>query len=227
MNDGVVTDMVKIVAIIADGTIRDHRFVGRKLAEAEELCIICADGAARHLRQLNRVPAFIIGDMDSADRATLDYFEKKGSTILKYPVHKDETDTQLALEQACDMLHPDEVWIFGALGGRIDHSLANISLLILGVKRGVRVKIIEEACELFVVTNSAIIDGVAGQTVSLLPLSTEASGITLEGFEYPLSDGVMEIGRPYGISNTLITSRGRISVTSGYLLVIRYFREEE
>ncbi|HOO90405.1 MAG TPA: hypothetical protein PLA74_06245, partial [Syntrophales bacterium] len=60
-------------------------------------------------------------------------------------------------------------------------------------------------------------------TVSLLPLSTNVSGIRLEGFRYPLTDAVMEIGVPYGISNRLMGTRGTISITSGYLLVIRQF----
>lgn len=215
--------MGKRVFIISNGVINDPEFIRQKLKEANTPIIICADGAARYLCPLGIVPEFIIGDMDSIDDDTVRYFEKKGSTILTYPGNKDETDTQLALEYALK-LQPDEIFIFGALGGRIDHSLANISLLIMGVKQGIDVKIIDETCEIFIVNQQSIVEGEAGQTVSLLPLSSEVTGITLEGFEYPLSGGVMEIGRPYGISNRLIDEKGIITVKSGYLLVIRNFK---
>lgn len=214
--------MGRNVFIISGGAINDPEFLRHKIVEAQNPVIICADGAARYLRILDIVPAFIIGDMDSIDADTLEYFYRKGSTILRHPGEKDETDTQLALEYAIK-LQPRDIFIFGALGGRIDHSLANISLLIMGDKAGVRMRIIDETCELFVISRSVSIEGQKGQTVSLLPLSTEVTGITLEGFEYPLSDGVMELGNPYGISNRLTSEQGRISIQSGYLLVIRNF----
>jgi len=215
--------MGKQIFIISNGIINDSEFIRRRLREANSPIIICADGAARHLRPLNVIPAFIIGDMDSIDNETVRYFDKKGSTILTYPGDKDETDTQLAIEYALK-LQPDEIFIFGALGGRIDHTLANISLLIMGVKQGIDIKIIDETCEIFIVNQQSIVEGEAGKTVSLLPLSSEVAGVTLEGFEYPLSGGVMEIGRPYGISNRLIAEKGIITVKSGYLLVIRNFK---
>jgi len=214
--------MGRTVFIISGGTINDPEFLRHKIVEAQNPVIICADGAARYLRVLDILPAFIIGDMDSIDTDTLEYFYRKGSTILRHPGEKDETDTELALEYAIK-LRPRTIYIFGALGGRIDHTLANISLLIMGDKAGVRTIIIDETCELFIVSRSVIIEGQTGQTVSLLPLSSEVTGITLEGFEYPLSDAVMECGKPYGISNRMISEKGMISIQSGYLLVIRDF----
>lgn len=164
--------------------------------------------------------------MDSLDADLQAHFADAGSRIITRPARKDETDTQLALEYALD-LRPDEVWVFGALGGRIDHTLANISLLALGVKRGIEVRLVDEWCEVFIVTGYRDLEGEPGQTVSLFPLAGAADGIRLEGFEYPLEGGRMELGRPYGISNRLISSHGHISVASGPLLVIRYFRAEE
>jgi thiamine pyrophosphokinase len=214
--------MGRKVFIVSDGTINDPEFLRDKVVEAENPVIICADGAARYLRVLDIVPAFIIGDMDSIDADTLEYFYQKGSTVLRHPGEKDETDTQLALEYAIK-LQPHDIFIFGALGGRIDHTLANISLLTMADRAGIQARIIDETCELFIISRIATIEGKKGQTVSLLPLSSEVTGITLEGFEYPLSDGTMKLGRPYGISNRLMSEKGMISIQSGYLLVIRNF----
>jgi thiamine pyrophosphokinase len=216
--------MEKKVFIVSGGSIKNHEFLKRSLEDAGDPVIICADGAARKLLELDIFPAFIIGDMDSTEEEILRYFEQMGSKLIRYPEEKDETDTWLALEHAFGMA-PDEIIILGALGGRIDHTLANVSLLVMAAEKGIRTRIVDELCELFIVDDTAAIEGKIGDTVSIFPFSSRVSGITLEGFEYPLSDGIMEIGAPFGISNRLAEERGIISVGSGYLLVIRFYRE--
>lgn len=218
--------MKNIIFVITGGQIRDRAFFRSKLTELTPSKIICADGGARHLYPLGVIPDIIIGDMDSLSQEMQTYFEERGSRFIRYSEAKDETDTQLALEYACD-LAPEEIYVFGAFGSRIDHVTANISLLVTGAKRDIPVRLIDEWCEAFVVSREHVIAGEIGQTVSLLPLSDEVTGITLGGFEYPLENGVMEIGKPYGISNRLIAAKGVITVKTGYLLVIRYFKVED
>ncbi len=215
--------MKKVLLVVAGGEIRDTAFLRSKLSELKPAEIICADSGAGYLHTIGMVPHVIIGDMDSLSPGMLEHFTERGSRIIRFPEGKNETDTQLALEYAFDAV-PDEIYVFGAFGTRIDHTLANISLLALGVKKGIQVKFIDEWCETFVVDGESTIEGEPGQTVSLLPLSDTVTGITIEGFEYPLNDGMMEIGIPYGVSNRLIAARGIISVKSGHLLVIRYFK---
>jgi thiamine pyrophosphokinase len=215
--------MKKVLLVVAGGEIRDMAFLRSKLSELKPAEIICADSGAGYLHTIGIVPHVIIGDMDSLSPGMLEHFTERGSRIIRFPEGKNETDTQLALEYAFDAV-PDEIYVFGAFGTRIDHTLANVSLLALGVKKGIQVKFIDEWCETFVVDRESTIEGEPGQTVSLLPLSDTVTGITIEGFEYPLNDGMMEIGAPYGVSNRLIAARGVISVKSGHLLVIRYFK---
>jgi thiamine pyrophosphokinase len=215
--------MKKVLLVVAGGEIRDTAFLRSKIYELKPAEIICADSGAGYLHAIGLVPHVIIGDMDSLSPGMLEHFTERGSRIIRFPEGKNETDTQLALEYAFDAV-PDEIYVFGAFGTRIDHTLANVSLLALGVKKGIQVKFIDEWCETFVVDRESTIEGEPGQTVSLLPLSDTVTGITIEGFEYPLNDGMMEIGVPYGVSNRLIAARGVISVKSGHLLVIRYFK---
>jgi thiamine pyrophosphokinase len=215
--------MKKVLLVVAGGEIRDMAFLRSKISELKPAEIICADSGAGYLHTIGMVPHVIIGDMDSLSPGMLEHFKERGSRIIRFPEGKNETDTQLALEYAFDAV-PDEIYVFGAFGTRIDHTLANVSLLALGVKKGIQVKFIDEWCETFVVDRESTIEGEPGQTVSLLPLSDTVTGITIEGFEYPLNDGMMEIGIPYGVSNRLIAARGVISVKSGHLLVIRYFK---
>jgi thiamine pyrophosphokinase len=144
---------------------------------------------------------------------------------LRYPPRKDETDTELALRYALDR-QPDRIEIYAALGGRMDHALANISLLVAAAKSGIEARIIDGAAELFVVSGSAEIQGTPGEIVSLFSVTTEVTGIDLMGFEYSLQNATMEIGKPYGVSNRLLGEKARVSVSTGYLLVIKTGEKE-
>lgn len=209
------------VFVIAGGSIGNKEFLRSQIGIFSPDELICVDGGARHIVALDLTPQVIIGDMDSLPPEILQRCEERGSRIIRHPRAKQETDTQLALEYACRS-HPDEIRIYGALGGRIDHALANIYLLLPAARRGVTTKLVDEWCEVFVVTQTMRLEGIVGQTVSIFPLSALVQGIELEGFEYPLSGATMEIGVPYGISNRLQKDRGVIAIESGCLLVVQY-----
>ncbi|MEI8172481.1 MAG: thiamine diphosphokinase [Deltaproteobacteria bacterium] len=215
--------MRKILFVVTGGAIGSLPYFRSKVAELKPVGIICADSGAGHLYPVGLIPDIIIGDMDSLGPELLNHFKEQGSLIITYPEAKNETDTELALDYAIGM-GPDDIYVFGACGTRIDHTLANLSLLVPGIKSNVKITLIDEWCEIFMVSGKHVIEGEAGQTVSLLPFSGTVTGITLEGFEYPIENGVMEIGKPYGVSNRLKSSRGVITIGSGHLLVTRYFK---
>ena len=215
--------MGKVIFIVSGGAVGDPAFFRQQAARAAPAAVICADGGARHLDAVGVFPNLIVGDMDSLNPETRRYYEARGCRIVRHDQRKDETDTELALHEAFRM-EPTEIWIWGALGYRVDHTLANISLLIQGREKRVGVKLIDEWCELFLIEKRAVLDGEAGQTVSLFPFAGPAAGVTLTGFEFPLKEAVMEVGRPYGVSNRLTSDRGIIEVKSGRLLAVRYFR---
>jgi len=210
------------VFILSGGELGPPERLRAALAE-QPAAVICADGGARHLTAVGGAPVLIIGDLDSLDGPTQERCRQQGCRIVRHPGQKDETDTELALQEAF-ALDPAEIWIWGALGGRVDHALANISLLWQGVERGVAVKLVDHWCEVFLITGTTAIDGLAGQTVSLFPFTGEVRGVTLRGFEYPLTDAVMAPGHPRGISNRLVRDRGSVALASGCLLAVRYFQ---
>lgn len=213
------------IFVIAGGSLGSHDFFR---AQAALFCpdkLVCADGGARHLKNMGLTPQVIIGDMDSLTPEILAHFMERGSRISRHPREKKETDTQLALEYAWQLL-PREVRIYGGMGGRIDHTLANISLLAAGANKGVPTKLVDEWCEVSVITKSTAIEGLIGQTVSLLPLASPAAGIDLKGFAYPLDGGRMELGAPYGISNLLAADRAVVSIATGSLLLVKYHQQD-
>ena len=106
--------------IFASGPVSDYQLISSRITE--NALILCADGGVKHCLKCGIVPDAIIGDMDS-------YNENVDEDILiKYPVEKDDTDTSLCIKYAIELGCKD-IEIFGAIGGRFDHSFANVQLL--------------------------------------------------------------------------------------------------
>ena len=215
----------RVIFIVAGGPLAEPRLLRDRILEVGPEEVVCADGGACHVLELGLMPQAVIGDLDSLPKASLDELTAGGCRILRYPPRKDETDTELALRYALDR-QPDRIEIYAALGGRMDHALANISLLVAAAKSGIEARIIDGAAELFVVSGSAEIQGTPGEIVSLFSVTTEVTGIDLMGFEYSLQNATMEIGKPYGVSNRLLGEKARVSVSTGYLLVIKTGEKE-
>jgi thiamine pyrophosphokinase len=213
----------RVVFVICGGPIGDLDFLQTERERYQPVGLICADGGARYIYALGLTPDLIVGDMDSLNGEMQRDFVGQGSRIMRYPEVKDETDSQLAIEMAF-MMMPDEIRIYGALGARIDHTLANLALLSAAAKRGIETRLVDQWCEIFLIRQKAVVDGEIGQTVSLFALGADVTGVTLEGFEYPLRNATITPTKPIGISNRLTAARGIIAVGSGDLLAIRYFK---
>ena len=115
----------KRIIIFANGDLPNSE-KARALLHDDDF-IIAADGGTRHALALCKTPNVIIGDMDSA---TFDLrpLTEKGTQVIRFPQDKNETDLELAIQHALT-LNPKQVVILAALGGRLDQTLGNISLL--------------------------------------------------------------------------------------------------
>jgi thiamine pyrophosphokinase len=217
--------MSQIVNIVSGGRLSNQSFFQEKIAKMENCLIICCDGGARHVQYSGIKPDVIIGDMDSIDPALLASYAAQGIKIIKYSANKDFTDTELAFDYALSM-KPETIFIWSALGGRIDHTLANVFLLCKGQEKGIRTYLIDEYGEAFVPNKETSFINEIGKTVSLVALSPEVTGITLTGFLYPLKEGTLKMDESRGISNIITDARASISVRQGRLLVIRYWQKD-
>lgn len=183
--------------------------------------LIGADSGARFLITNGLRPDIAIGDFDSVSEEDLLEIRKiSGQTIACDPIDKDYTDTEMAIRLALD-LQPTEIILLGALGTRFDHSLANVHLLALSSQQQVKMTIIDDHNKISLISDQLIIEQQGYPNVSLLPLSLKVEGITLDGFQYPLTDAELTIGQSLGISNVLVSSTGTISIRTGLLLVIQ------
>lgn len=183
--------------------------------------VVGADRGALFLIQHGVKPYLSIGDFDSVTETEKQIIRENSIQMTDCdPVYKDLTDTEMAFRWATQQ-KPDEIVLIGALGSRLDHTLANVHLLSEGLKLGVLCKIVDQHNEVSIVNDKIIIHKSRFAYVSLLPLSMEVHGITLTGFQYPLNHASLSIGQSLGISNKLSNSTGEITVKDGLLLVIQ------
>lgn len=195
----------------------------RKVA-AEAAYIICADGGARHARNLGLIPDLVLGDFDTLTSDELAELSGLGVELIRYPADKDYTDTHLALRKALE-LGFTEIELLAALGGRLDHTLANLMLLAIPQGEKARIRILDGQHEVFLIKKDGIISGECGDTVSLLPFGGEVTGISTFGLRYQVPGGVFTLGTPIGVSNRLSQKEARVAVGEGLLLVIRIIGE--
>ena len=167
----------------------------------------------------------LIGDLDSLPEAEVAALRAIGSPLITAPVEKDETDLELALAEALRH-NPQEIIICAALGGRIDHMLANVLLLARPELAGRDVRIADSAQTLRLLHAAAeqitrvTLDGAPGDLLSLLPVGGDAHGVVTAGLIYPLRDETLYFARARGISNVFATARPQISLQEGFLVLI-------
>lgn len=208
----------KRIVIVAGGDLGDDP---ARLIRPGDL-LIGADSGALRLIELGFKPDLAIGDFDSVTPDELELIRRTSRrTEIVDPMDKDYTDTELAFNRALE-LGPEEIVIAGALGTRFDHSLANVHLLASARRRGVRAVAADGRNEIRLAAGGdrLTLRRTDRPTVSLLPLTPVVTGITLEGFRYPLKDARLEIGQSLGISNVLEADEGVVTVAEGLLLVM-------
>lgn len=206
--------------IFANGHANDGLMVRRTLDAAGSPLVIAADGGARLAREFGYHIDLIVGDMDSLPAADLAAFEADGVATERHPPAKDETDLELALHAAVDR---DATWIrvIGAVGGRLDQTLANIYLLGLPALQERDVRLVSGKQEVRLLRpGSYPLTGSAGDTVSLIPIGGGAQGIVTGGLHYPLADEALEFGPARGISNVMTGDTAHVMFRSGRLLLI-------
>jgi len=194
---------------------------GRELLERcarEADLTIAADRGLEAFAAAGIVPNLLLGDMDSVSETVLSCMEKR-TEIDRLPCIKDDTDGVHALDVAVER-GAKEITLLGALGGRMDHALANLMLLVRAHRKGVKAQILSERERIWRAEGREVLRGAKGDTVSLLPLG-EAKGVSLTGFFYPLCDQNLQSDYPLGISNIVTQDEAVICVREGDLLVFQ------
>ncbi|MBR2942235.1 MAG: thiamine diphosphokinase [Clostridia bacterium] len=177
---------------------------------------IAADRGLEAYENAGITPDLLVGDMDSVDPDLLARVQGN-MQVERLPVHKDDTDGVHALDTAIAR-GADQITILGALGGRMDHAMANLMLLVRAHRMGAYAEILDAHLRIVRIDEEITITGAKGDTFSLLPLG-EAKGVTLEGCYYHSEEELsFDSGYPIGVSNVITEDDARIQVREGDLL---------
>ena len=205
--------------IFVNGRVDDYAPLAQRLRPDDLL--VGADGGTRHILALGLQPHFVVGDLDSLPAAVVEELIARGIAIERHPTSKDQTDLELAIECALRQ-GVDEILMLGGMGGRLDQTLAN--LLILAQRDWpAPLRLAEGAQIASVVRGPGRLDlhGAVGATVSVIPLSADARGITYTGLRYPLTNATLQLGSTRGVSNEFAAATATVELTAGLLLVVQ------
>lgn len=205
--------MKRRCVVIGGAAIKDHQAVWEYL-NPDDFNIFC-DSGLFHQEALGIEPHLIVGDFDSHENPHLNV-----ETIV-LPCEKDDTDTVYAVKEAVKRGF-DNFLLLGAAGGRLDHTLGNLSILLSLHAQGKRALLLDDYSEMEVVGREPAYIDDSFPFFSLLNISGTARGVTIEDAKYPLRDAEIPCTYQYGVSNEVLPGRrARVSVEEGELLLVR------
>lgn len=176
---------------------------------------ICCDSGLKHREGLGIVPHLIVGDFDSHQDPHLDI------ETITLPCEKDDTDTVFAVKEALKRGFEDFLLV-GVIGGRLDHTLGNVSILLMLQAQGKTVLAVDDYSELEVVADRPAEIGERYAFFSLLNISGTAQGVCIQSAKYPLEDAEITCEYQYGVSNEPLPGKtARVWVREGRLLLVK------
>lgn len=185
---------------------------------------IAVDGGFLYCRLLGMIPDLIIGDMDSIDEETkawvMAFQREHPDRVIVLNPQKDDTDTLAAIRIGLEKGYR-EFRLYGAMGGRVEHTIANIQCLCFLKNRGAKAYLMDANTMLTVIKEETVsfAKNMEGY-MSLFALGERAEGVTISGMKYPLMQATVTNEYPIGISNEFVGETGSVTVEKGMLLLI-------
>ncbi len=177
--------------------------------------LIAADGGLTKLTEAGLTPHIVIGDFDSCKE---NLSEK--TPVLRLPTRKDVTDMAAAVAYGEEAGYRT-FYLYGATGGRPDHTYANYQLIAGMSRRGLFATVVDGVFRMSAVTDGTFcLPHSARGTVSIFAHGGVATGVTLKGLSYPLDDACLSPDTPLGVSNEVRGDAPTVSVRKGCLLVM-------
>ena len=176
--------------------------------------IIAADGGYDILKKNRIKPDILLGDFDSITELP------ENIKLIRHPVKKDDTDTFLAYKTALEKGYKNFV-ILGGVGGRVDHTIANIQTLLNIAKNGGRGFLIGKSSVMTTIFNSNIeFSERHTGNLGVFAQGNDAYNVTISGLKYEADNVTLKVDTPMGVSNEFIGERAVIKVQNGALFVV-------
>ncbi|MCK8058060.1 MULTISPECIES: thiamine diphosphokinase [unclassified Fusibacter] len=202
--------------LVANGPVTDDSVLVEQIEKADR--VIAIDGGMSHLIRVGHQPELWVGDMDSFDFNLEAAPWLSSVEILRYPPEKDASDTELAIDIALKF-SPSQIVMMGMLGARVDHTLANLSLMKLIHMRGIKTSIVDADQTVYYMTGSIKLENMMGKTISISPI-TDLKGVTITGCHYPLYQHNVAKTSSLGLSNKAVEDVVTYVVESGEAFVV-------
>lgn len=209
---------MKRCVIVGGAGVKEYEKVRCALRE-DDVFVFC-DCGLKHMEALGVKPDLIVGDFDSHENPHME-----AETIV-LPRAKDDTDTVFAAKEMMKRGF-EEFLLVGVIGDRLDHTLANVSILLMLDTAGKRAKAIDDFSEMEIISAA---EGRPGRAsiedrypyFSLLNITGEAGGITIRGAKFPLENGQIDCDYQYAVSNEVLPGKtAEVTIEKGRLLLIR------
>ena len=199
--------------IIAGADIHNYDYLKGKLLTDDY--IICCDGGLKHAPFLEITPELIVGDFDSHENPNLPI-----ETIV-LPCEKDDTDTFFAVKEAIRRGF-ENFLLLGVIGGRLDHTLGNISALVYLDSLGKSALAIDDYSEVEIVSRNIAYVEDSFSYFSVFNIDGLAKNITIKNAKYPLDNADITWEYQFGVSNEVLPAKtAEISLKEGRLLLIK------
>lgn len=203
--------------IVAAGEIHNYERA-RDFLRDDDFFIFC-DGGLSHAGGLGIKPDVVVGDFDSCDANDLEWWKER-SEIIQLPREKDDTDTLFAVKLAIERGYCDFL-LLGAMGGRFDHALGNISILLYLNGLGKKAALIDDYSVMQIVGNKPLYIEDACSYFSVLTVAGDVSGVNIKNAKYPLENARLTCDFQLGISNEVLPGKvAEVSVENGWVLVV-------
>lgn len=181
--------------------------------------IVAADRGAIHALEQGILPDRVIGDFDSLPREHIEAIERAGVPVKRLPVDKNLTDGEACIEHAISV-GADPIVVAGGLGGRFDHVLGNVLLLARIREAGRTGWATDGRQRVYFLEDDLTVPGEPGDLLSLIPLTSVLTGVTLTGARWTLDGDTLYFGSTRGLSNEFVEPRITLTATSGRALVV-------
>ena len=182
--------------------------------------LFCADGGAESALKLKIIPQYIIGDFDSINPETLNYFKNK-SVLIKIK-RQNDTDVEKCLKTAINK-NFEEVILLGAAGSRLDHTFCNLGIVLKFFNR-IKIQIVHQKSVLSAYSGDVKFNTIPGEIISVYGFNRRTT-ITSWGLKYPLKNSPLPFGERESTSNVALKEEIRLKIKGGIAFVIREYEK--
>lgn len=204
--------------LIGAGELDNSQAIAIQQKKQEGAYIIALDGGLLFCANHSIEPDMIVGDFDSLEQELLSQYQT--DIIYRLPCEKDDTDTLAAIKMAVAKGFKSFT-IYGGLGGRLSHTMANIQSLLYLKERGLHGELVGHNSRIFLVKEECItLQQQEKGYISVFSYSEKAEGVTLKNLKYEIENRILTSSFPIGVSNEFVGREAEISVRQGVLLVV-------